>query len=40
MGLEVTNPIADDSDSKPDNFEHQFQSDSKSNDKFESTIAI
>ena len=40
MRLGVTNQIVDDSDSKPVNFDRRFRSDSKSNDKFELTIAI
>ena len=40
MRLGLTNWIIDDSDFKPVNFDRRFQSDSKSNDEFESTIAI
>ena len=40
MRLEVTNLIVDDLDFKPVNFDSPFGSDSKSNDGFESTIAI
>ena len=40
MRLGVTNQMVDDSDSKPVNFNRWFWSDSKSNDGFESSIAI
>ena len=40
MGLEVTNQIVNNSDSKLADFDRRFGSDSKSNDEFESTIAI
>ena len=40
MGLEVKNQIVDDSDSKPTDFDCRFQSNSKSNDKFELTIVV
>ena len=40
MRLGLTNRIVDDSDSKPVDIDHWFRSDSKSNDGFESAIAI
>ena len=40
MQLELTNQIVDNSDFKPVNFDRWFQSDLKSNDIFELTIAI
>ena len=40
VSLGIWHRIVDDSDSKPANFDHRFWSDSKSNDHFESTIAI
>ena len=40
MQLEIKNQIVDDSDFKPAHFDHQFWSDSKSNNESELMIAI